>query len=75
MKEFTKETLLQYDGKNGHKAYIAVDGKVYDVTNNSHWANGEHHGHVAGHDLSKEILSAPHGKSVLSRIEQVGILK
>ncbi len=40
----TKEEFKQYDGKDGHKAYVAVDGTVYDVTGVEAWQNGEHHG-------------------------------
>lgn len=36
MQEFTLEELKKYNGKNGNPAYIAVNGKVYDVTNNPH---------------------------------------
>ena len=72
MKTFTKETLAKFDGKDGHAAYIAVNGKVYDVSANSHWNNGQHHGFEAGKDLTKEILTSPHGKAVLTRIPEVG---
>lgn len=41
MRKFTKETLSNYNGKNGRSAYIAFNGTVYDVTNNTHWLNGE----------------------------------
>lgn len=75
MKEFTVEELAQFDGKDGRKAYVAVDGKVYDVTGNSHWTNGEHHGTLAGRDLTKAIEASPHGLSVLAKLEQVGTLK
>lgn len=71
-KKFTAESLKNYDGKNGRPAYIAVDGIVYDVTNNSHWTNGDHHGLTAGQALSKDILKSPHGHSILHRINKVG---
>ena len=29
---FTKESLAQFDGKDGRPAYVAYQGKVYDVT-------------------------------------------
>ena len=35
MRKFTKETLSNYNGKNGRPAYIAFNGTVYDVTNNT----------------------------------------
>jgi predicted heme/steroid binding protein len=75
MATFTLEELSQYTGKNGEKAYVAVDGVVYDVTNVPAWKNGEHqNGLTAGKDLSKEILSSPHGKSVLENLPVVGKL-
>ncbi|QJD72781.1 cytochrome b5 domain-containing protein [Lactobacillus acetotolerans] len=72
MKKFTKESLLHYDGKDGRPAYVAVDGTVYDVTNNPHWTGGTHHGHLAGRDLSVAITHSPHGKSVLRKLNKVG---
>lgn len=57
MQEFTLEELKKYNGKNGNPAYIAVNGKVYDVTNNSHWKNGEHHGYEAGNDLTEPLTT------------------
>lgn len=71
MKRFTKETLSNYNGKNGRPAYIAVNGIVYDVTNNSSWINGEHNGTNAGQDISQSMSS--HGKKVLTHIDKVGI--
>ncbi|MDA5388757.1 MULTISPECIES: cytochrome b5 domain-containing protein [Loigolactobacillus] len=71
-KTFTKAELAKFDGKNGNKAYVAIDGAVYDVTNVPQWAEGQHHGHVAGHDLSEAITKAPHKKSVLQKLTVVG---
>ena len=66
MNEFTKETLSNYDGKNGRPAYIAV-------TNNSHWVNGEHHGMRAGRDVSFDLTNtSPHGAKVLVHTNKVG---
>lgn len=74
MKEFTKEDLKNNNGKDGRPAYVAVDGIVYDVTNNNHWTDGQHHGNLAGQDLTEEIKSSPHGKDILKKINKVGIL-
>ena len=35
---FTLEELAKYNGKDGNPAYVAVNGIVYDVTNNAAWA-------------------------------------
>lgn len=72
--ELTLEQLKQYDGKDGNKAYVAIDGTVYDLTDIGAWKDGQHHGLTAGHDLSKEILNAPHKKSVLAKLPVVGRL-
>ncbi|MTV82297.1 cytochrome b5 domain-containing protein [Secundilactobacillus folii] len=70
----TKEQLKQYDGKNGNKAYVAIDGTIYDVTDVDAWKDGAHHGHTAGKDLSDAIMTAPHKKSVLAKLPVVGKL-
>lgn len=71
----TLEQLKQYDGKNGNPAYIAVDGILYDVTNDRHWKNGSHEGYSAGKDLTDAIKGkSPHGTSVLDGIPVVGKL-
>jgi predicted heme/steroid binding protein len=74
-KKFTLEELKQYDGKDGRPAYIAYKGKVYDVTDDFLWVDGDHQGeHVAGKDLTEEMSQAPHGEETLERVKQIGIL-
>jgi len=71
---FTVEELSQYNGLNGAKAYVAVNGLVYDVSNIPQWNNGAHNGLQAGKDQSSAINSAPHGNSVLKDLKIVGTL-
>ena len=73
---FNLEELAQYDGLEGRKAYIAVDGVVYDVTEIPQWKDGIHQGRFqAGKDYSEAIRSeSPHGLSMLSRATKVGVL-
>ncbi|MDF2888798.1 MAG: cytochrome b5 [Lacrimispora sp.] len=72
---FTREQLAQYDGKNGAPAYVAVDGVVYNVTNNRLWAGGNHFwGLSAGRDLSVDFASCHPGAMVLSVLPVVGYL-
>lgn len=71
-KIFTLDELKNYDGKEGRKAYIAVDGVVYDVTNVAAWQGGTHHGNNAGNDVSDRIVKAPHGKSTLEIVGKLG---
>ena len=72
---FTLEELRKFDGMAGNKAYVAIDGIVYDVTLVSVWANGVHQGNVAGNDLTMRIEQSPHGKSVLRNLPIVGTLE
>jgi predicted heme/steroid binding protein len=75
-KEFTVEELAEYDGKNGAKAYVAIDGIVYDVSLIPAWKGGKHKmGTTAGKDLTAAIAKAPHGKAVLTKLPKVGTLK
>lgn len=73
--ELTVEELAQYNGKDGQKAYIAVDGIVYDVTNSAVWKNGQHNGFEAGKDLTAEIKDkSPHGVAKLDNVVEIGKL-
>jgi predicted heme/steroid binding protein len=74
-RKFTFEELKKYDGKEGRPAYIACKGKVYDVTDNYLWVDGDHQGeHAAGMNLTEQMLSAPHGEETLDRVKQIGVL-
>ncbi len=76
MKEFNVAELAEYNGENGNPAYVAYDGKVYDVTESKLWRKGCHmKRHFAGHDLSNDLQAAPHEKDVLQSYPQVGVLK
>lgn len=72
---FTQEELAKYDGKNGNPAYIAVDGTVYDVTNETPWKDGTHVGaYDAGKDLTSEFNSqSPHTTSIFDGVPVVGV--
>ncbi|NTW95416.1 MAG: hypothetical protein HGB31_02185 [Erysipelotrichaceae bacterium] len=70
--EYSTKTLSAFNGKNGAKAYIAVSGKVYDVTNVAQWKNGGHKGYTAGVDLTAAFANSPHTASLLATLEVVG---
>lgn len=72
----TATELAKHDGKDGRRAYIAVNGTVYDVTDSPYWDNGLHPpDHQAGKDLTDELKSAPHVRAVVERFPVVGHLE
>lgn len=73
--EYTREQLAQYNGRNGQPAYVAVDGIVYDVTNNAAWSVATHFGLTAGRDLTQEFASCHTGQQwILDTLVPVGRL-
>ena len=73
MREFSKEELSKYNGKNGSLTYIAYKGKVYDLSGSVVWHNGNHKfSHNAGQDLTDSLRQAPHSEIKLKRFPVVG---
>jgi len=72
---FTLDELAKFNGKNGTDAYVAYKGIVYDVTHNSKWNNGSHHGQSAGTDLTDQLSLSPHGDKVFKDLPVIGSLK
>jgi predicted heme/steroid binding protein len=74
-RRFTSKELEEHNGKNGKSAYIAYQGKVYDISGSDLWRDGEHMGmHQAGRDLTEELELAPHREEMLERVKLVGEL-
>jgi predicted heme/steroid binding protein len=74
-RQFTKEELRQYNGRDGAPAFVAYKGKVYDVSESFLWRNGRHQvSHYAGADLTSGLEQAPHGWELLERFPIVGTL-
>ncbi len=70
---FSPSRLAGYTGLQGTPAYIAVSGKVYDVTESPFFQDGLHFGYQAGQELTKETEASPHGLAIMSRLEPIGV--
>lgn len=75
VKELDPEELKGFNGKDGKPAYVAHEGKVYDISQSKLWKNGRHmNRHNAGSDLTTDIQAAPHSPDVLKRYPEVAVL-
>lgn len=74
MKLFTVEELKKYDGTSG-TAYVAYNGRIYDVSQSYQWKKGVHQiRHHAGRDLTRALKQAPHTPDLLFKFPVVGRL-
>jgi predicted heme/steroid binding protein len=74
--KLTLEELSKKNGAGGEDTFVAVEGKVYDVSASDLWEDGDHMGsHAAGQDLTDAMADAPHGMEVLDDFPQVGKLE
>jgi predicted heme/steroid binding protein len=75
-RSFTKRELRRRNGKHGARAFIAYEGRIYDVSGSFLWQNGRHEAiHDAGTDLTGSLAEAPHGADLLKKFPIVGSLK
>jgi len=71
----TPEELVRCDGRDGRKACVAVNGKIYDVSVSPLWKEGTHQDlHLAGADLTEALQQAPHVRAVIERFPVIGEL-
>lgn len=76
IKKFTLEELAKYNGKDGQPVYVAYKGKVYDISDNGMWDDGDHMGmHEAGNDLTEAMGDAPHEEENILGMPVVGELE
>lgn len=74
-RRFTIQELKGFDGQGARRAYIAHQGKVYDVSGSPLWSEGTHFGqHFSGADLTDDLSKAPHGEEVFTNFHVVGEL-
>lgn len=74
--QLSLEKLAAFNGKDGARAYVAVDGVIYDVTDSAFWKNGSHNGFEAGQDLTQAIKEkSPHGIAKLDNVVKIGEVK
>ena len=67
---------IPHNGKDGASAFIAYEGKVYDVSRSFLWQNGQHQVlHTSGVDLTADLDQAPHGADLLEGFPVVGVLE
>ena len=69
---FTLAELTRFDGRNGAPAYVAIHGKVYDITGVHLFRDGKHHGVTPGNDVTEIFV---HKSNILNRLNIVGQLK
>ncbi len=71
--DLTLEELHGFDGREGRPAFIAYKGKIYDVTQSRLWKEGSHaRKHLAGHDLTDALRTAPHSEDRILSLPEVG---
>lgn len=69
---FSLDTLALFDGQHGQAAYVAFQGRVYDVSET--WPTGSHRGYTAGTDITDAVGESAHGDNVFAKLPQVGFL-
>ena len=73
-KKYTRSQLALRNGQDKPEIWVALHGKIYDVTASRLWRNGKHYEHWAGQDLTDELKDAPHTVSVFERFKVIGSL-
>ena len=72
LRSFSLNELATFDGENGAPGYIAIHGKVYDITSVPLFRDGKHHGVLPGNDVTELFVHKP---NILNRLAIVGVLE
>lgn len=70
----TRAQLALRNGQDKPEIWVALHGKVFDVTSSRLWKEGRHYEHWAGQDLTDELKDAPHTEEVFSKFKMIGRL-
>ncbi|HRP37832.1 MAG TPA: cytochrome b5 domain-containing protein, partial [Candidatus Dojkabacteria bacterium] len=80
--KFTTTELSEYDGKSGNDCYVAVSGRVYEISDSDKWVDGDHidsEGQAScGKDLTEAMDESPHGISILTtspKVKMIGTIE
>jgi len=73
-KEFTLSELAYFDGLYGKPAYLAINGVVYDISNDPRWREYMVHGLAAGRDATSQFKYFRGLEGILTNVPRVGIL-
>lgn len=75
---FTISELSAFDGKSGNDCYVAVSGRVYEISDSDKWIDGNHiesEGQAScGRDLTEAMDESPHGISILTTSPKVKLI-
>lgn len=75
---FTNSELSAFDGKSGNDCYVAVSGRVYEISDSDKWIDGNHiesEGQAScGRDLTEAMDESPHGISILTTSPKVKLI-
>ena len=75
MKHFSPDELAQADGTHDSATFVAVNGKVYDISASKKWIRGKHmNRHSAGKDLSAEIWQPLTTRKFWSDLKLSGVM-
>lgn len=71
---YSKAQLALRNGQDKPQIWVALHGKIYEVTASRLWRDGKHYEHWAGQDLTDELKDAPHTEKVFEKFKVIGKL-
>ncbi len=71
---YSKAQLALRNGQDKPQIWVALHGRIYEVTASRLWRDGKHYEHWAGQDLTDELKDAPHTEKVFEKFKVIGKL-